>query len=44
MREKAAAVLITDSPAGVPPTGWHAIDLTVKGRRAVVTARRGYQR
>lgn len=36
--------LITYSPARVPSKGWHAIELTVKGRRAVITARRGYQR
>lgn len=36
--------LITYSPAGVPAKGWHPIELTVKGRRTVITARRGYQR
>jgi VWFA-related protein len=36
--------LITYSPARVATPGWHSIALTVKGRRAVITARRGYQR
>ena len=36
--------VITYSPARVAASGWHSIDLTVKGRKAVVTARRGYQR
>jgi len=36
--------LITYSPARVAASGWHSIELTVKGRRAVVTARRGYER
>lgn len=36
--------LITYSPARVPSKGWHSIELTVKGRRTVITSRRGYQR
>jgi len=36
--------LITYAPARVPTPGWHSIEVTVKRRRAVVTARRGYQR
>lgn len=36
--------VITYSPARVAASGWHSIELAVKGRRTVVTARRGYQR
>jgi Ca-activated chloride channel family protein len=34
--------LVTYSPRGVPKGGWHRIEVRVKGRRAVVKARRGY--
>lgn len=36
--------LLSYLPAGVEPTGWHRIDVKVKGRAATVKARRGYQR
>ena len=34
--------LLTYTPRGVDATGWHPIDVRVKGRRGAVTARRGY--
>jgi VWFA-related protein len=34
--------LLTYTPAGVDKGGWHPIEVRVKGRRANVTARRGY--
>jgi hypothetical protein len=34
--------VISYSPRGVPETGWHPLDVRVKGRRVNVTARRGY--
>jgi VWFA-related protein len=36
--------VLTYVPEGVDLSGWHAIDVTVRGRPARVTARRGYQR
>jgi VWFA-related protein len=36
--------LITYRPRGVESGGWHPIELTVKGRKVTVTARRGYSR
>lgn len=35
--------LLSYSPRGVPATGWHRLDVRVKGRRATVSARAGYQ-
>jgi len=35
--------LLSFSPRGVSPTGWHRLDVRVKGRRATVNARSGYQ-
>lgn len=35
--------LLSFSPRGVPNTGWHRLDVRVKGRRATVSARAGYQ-
>jgi len=35
--------LLSYSPRGVPTTGWHRLDVRVKGRRATVSARAGYQ-
>lgn len=35
--------LLSFSPRGVSPTGWHRLDVRVKGRRATVSARAGYQ-
>jgi VWFA-related protein len=35
--------LLSFSPRGVSPTGWHRLDVRVKGRRATVSARSGYQ-
>lgn len=36
--------LLTYSPANVPATGWHPIDVKLKNRRGTVQARRGYWR
>ena len=36
--------LLSYVPAAVEPTGWHRLEVTVKGRDATVKARRGYQR
>lgn len=36
--------VLTYVPRGVPESGWHPIDIQIKGRRAHVTARRGYER
>ncbi len=35
--------LLSFSPRGVPSTGWHRLDVRVKGRRVTVNARAGYQ-
>jgi VWFA-related protein len=35
--------LLSYTPRGVPATGWHRLDVRVKGRRAIVSARAGYQ-
>jgi Ca-activated chloride channel family protein len=35
--------LLSFSPRAVPATGWHRLDVRVKGRRATVNARAGYQ-
>ena len=35
--------LLSFSPRGVSPTGWHRLDVRVKGRRVTVNARAGYQ-
>jgi VWFA-related protein len=34
--------LVSYTPRGVPRTGWHQLDVRVKGRRATVKARPGY--
>lgn len=34
--------LVTYSPSGVKPGGWHALDVRVRGRRVTVKARPGY--
>ncbi len=34
--------LLSYTPRGVDPTGWHPLDVTVKGRKATVKARPGY--
>lgn len=44
LQEFRTRYLITYSPRGVDTPGWHAIDVKVKGRRADVKARRGYER
>jgi VWFA-related protein len=36
--------LLTYSPQGVPATGWHPIEVKLRGARGTVTARRGYSR
>jgi VWFA-related protein len=43
LQEFRTRYVLTYSPASDAP-GWHAIDLKVKGRRAEVKARRGYER
>jgi VWFA-related protein len=35
--------LLSYSPRGVSQTGWHRLEVRVKGRRATVSARAGYQ-
>jgi VWFA-related protein len=35
--------LLSFSPRGVPTTGWHRLEVRVKGRRATVNSRAGYQ-
>jgi Ca-activated chloride channel homolog len=35
--------LLSFQPRGVSPTGWHRLEVRVKGRRAAVNARAGYQ-
>jgi hypothetical protein len=35
--------LLSFSPRGVSSTGWHRLDVRVKGRRVSVNARAGYQ-
>lgn len=44
LREFRTRYVIAYSPRGVDTPGWHRIELKVKGRRAEVKARRGYQR
>jgi Ca-activated chloride channel family protein len=36
--------LLTFAPKGVPPSGWHPIEVKLKGKTGNVTARRGYSR
>jgi VWFA-related protein len=35
--------LLSYSPTGVPPGGWHRLEVRVKGRRVTVKSRTGYQ-
>jgi len=35
--------LLSYTPRGVPSTGWHRLDVRLKGRRGTVSARAGYQ-
>ena len=44
IRDFKSRYILSYQPRGVEPGGWHAIDVSVKGRRAQVTARRGYLR
>ena len=44
LREFRTRYFITYTPRDVAATGWHTIEVTVKGRRADVRARRGYER
>jgi hypothetical protein len=44
LREFRTRYLITYSARGVDSAGWHTIAVKVKGRRAEVRARRGYQK
>jgi hypothetical protein len=36
--------VLTYTPAGVDAAGWHPMVIKVKGRKATVSARRGYWR
>ena len=36
--------LLSYSPSGVPPSGWHSIDVQVKDKGLRVSARQGYER
>jgi VWFA-related protein len=42
LREFRERYLLTYTPRGVSPDGWHTLDVRVKGRRLTVKARRGY--
>jgi len=44
LQEFRTRYVLTYTPEGVPPDGWHPIEVKVKGRRGKVTARRGYLR
>lgn len=44
LREFRTRYVLSYSPRGVETTGWHTIDVRVKGRRAEVKARAGYQK
>lgn len=44
LREFRTRYVLSYSPRGVDAAGWHTIDVRVKGRRAEVKARRGYER
>jgi Ca-activated chloride channel family protein len=44
LREFRTRYFITYTPRDVAAAGWHTIELKVKGRRAQVRARRGYER
>ena len=44
LREFRTRYVLTYSPRGVDTPGWHRIELRVKGRRADVKARPGYQK
>jgi VWFA-related protein len=35
--------LLSYSPSGVPTSGWHKLDVRLKGRRGTLKARAGYQ-
>jgi VWFA-related protein len=44
VKEFRSRYLVTYSPRGVDTGGWHSIQVTLKGRKGIVTARRGYLR
>jgi len=44
LKEFRTRYVLTYYPRDVDASGWHTIEVKVKGRRATVTARRGYQR
>ena len=44
LREFRTRYVITYTPQGVDATGWHPLEVTLKGKRGKVTARRGYLR
>jgi Ca-activated chloride channel homolog len=44
IREFKSRYVLSYTPRGVGPSGWHSIDVRLKTRRAEVTARRGYLR
>ena len=44
VKEFKSRYLLTYTPEGVPPDGWHAIEVKLKGARGDVKTRRGYLR
>jgi len=44
VNESRSRYLLTYSPQGVDAGGWHPIEVTVKGRKLKIKARRGYLR
>ena len=44
VKEFKSRYLLTYTPEGVPPDGWHPIEVKLKGARGDVKARRGYLR
>jgi Ca-activated chloride channel homolog len=44
VREFRSRYLLTYTPRGVDTPGWHRIEVKVKGQRATVQARKGYER
>ncbi len=44
VKEFKSRYLLTYTPEGVPPDGWHPIDVKLKGAKGDVKARRGYLR
>lgn len=44
VKEFRSRYLITYTPRGVDAGGWHPIEVTLKGRKGTITARKGYLR